>query len=86
MCDSGECTNKVTSRGVEALDEWCKESCERSGRRVCSIRCEWLGVPLGRWVVFMGTKRGECMGNGMVVEVLGNMLGPLSKCGFNGFA
>ena len=45
-----------------------------------------MGVPLGRWVVFMGTKRGEFMGNGMVVEVLGNMLGPLSKCVFNGFA
>ena len=41
---------------------------------------------MGRWVVFMGTKRGECMGDGMVVEVLGNMLGPLSKCVFNGFA
>ena len=46
-----------------------------------------MGVPLGRWVVFMGTKRGECMGNGMVVEVLGNMLGPVwykeIECGDN---
>ena len=45
-----------------------------------------MGVPLGGWVVFMGTKGDECMGNGMVVEVLGNMLGPLSKCVFNRFA
>ena len=45
-----------------------------------------MGGPLGGWVVFMGTKGDGCMGNGMVVEVLGNMLGPLSKCVFNGFA
>ena len=41
---------------------------------------------MGRWVVFVGTKRGESMGDGMVVEVLGNMLGSLSKCVFYGFA
>ena len=45
-----------------------------------------MGVPLGGWVVFIGTKGDECMGNGMVVEVLVYMLGPLSKCVFNGFA
>ena len=60
-------------------------SCERSGRRDCSMRCEWVCHWAGG-VVFMGTKGDECMGNGMVVEVLGNMLGPLSKCFFNGFA
>ena len=30
LCDSGKCTNEVTSRGVEALDEWCKEGLECS--------------------------------------------------------
>ena len=30
LCDSGECTSKVTSRGVEALNEWCKEGLECS--------------------------------------------------------
>ena len=41
---------------------------------------------MGRWVVFMGTKGDECMGNGVVAEVLGYMMGPVSKCVFNGFA
>ena len=45
-----------------------------------------MSKPLGRWVVFMRTKGGECMRNGMIVEVVGNMLGPLSKGVFDGFA
>ena len=45
-----------------------------------------MSEPLGRWVVFMRTKRGECMRNGMIVEVVGNMLGPLSKGVFEGLA
>ena len=36
-----------------------------------------MGVPLGWWVVLMGFKSDECMGNSVVVEVLGDMVGPV---------
>ena len=45
----------------------------------------WVGSPLGRWVVFVGFKCDECMSNSVVVEVLGDMVGPVSKYVFNGF-
>ena len=44
-----------------------------------------MGVPLGWWVELMESECVECMGNSIVVEVLGDMVGLVSECVFNGF-
>ena len=44
-----------------------------------------VGIPLRLWVGFVGSDSGECVIKSMVVKVLGDVVGPVSKCVVYGF-